>query len=124
MHDFYLSQSLLQSAPPLIIPLLLLCQVLAAMKKRSTSSSYPNVKSLTMRHHFDDYKQFVGLLGTFPRLNRLVLRDNKRHFNQNESLNAEAKSYPKLEVNLPESFMVQLRTIDVTWSQDNNIFHL
>ncbi|XP_057773716.1 F-box/LRR-repeat protein At3g26922-like [Salvia miltiorrhiza] len=84
---------------------------LGAMKM---NSSFPNVKSLELRCCSYDYKRVVGVLELFPKLERLVLQYQKEDGHQDhiESLN------------LPESFVLQLRTVDVTWAEGDDVFPL
>ncbi|XP_057771499.1 F-box/LRR-repeat protein 25-like [Salvia miltiorrhiza] len=84
---------------------------LGAMKM---NSSFPNVKSLQLTCCSYDYKHVVGVLEIFPKLERLVLQYQKEDGHQDhiESLN------------LPESFVLQLRTVEVTWAEGDDVFPL
>lgn len=88
------------------------------MKRRCIGSSFPNVKSLTIQNRFNDYEQFLGLLEIFPQLKRLVLQDNEHYHSQ-----SDAGSHLKFKPNNPKSsFLLQLRTVSITWSEGDTIF--
>ncbi|KAL1552969.1 putative F-box/FBD/LRR-repeat proteinisoform X1 [Salvia divinorum] len=93
-------------------------KVLGAMKMKCAYSAFPNVKSLELRCCVDDYKQVLGILEMFPQLERLKISDKKvvGHQGDTESV--------KFEANPPESFLLRLRKIEVTWSEGYTIFPL
>ncbi|XP_047967354.1 F-box/LRR-repeat protein 25-like isoform X6 [Salvia hispanica] len=93
-------------------------EVVGALKMNCVHSAFLNVKSLELRCCFDDYKQVVGVLAMFPRLEKLIIRDKKE-----EGLQDDTEPL-KFEANIPESFLLQLRTIEVTWSERYDIFPL
>ncbi|XP_057771472.1 F-box/LRR-repeat protein At3g26922-like [Salvia miltiorrhiza] len=95
-------------------------KVLGAMTKRCMNSSFPNVKSLQLGFCFND-KLLVGLLESFPQLKKLVLKCRVGIHENQESLNFDAKSSLKFEAYPPKSFL-QLRTVEVNWFEDDNIF--
>ncbi|XP_047967350.1 putative F-box protein At1g49610 isoform X2 [Salvia hispanica] len=85
-------------------------EVVGALKMNCVHSAFLNVKSLELRCCFDDYKQVVGVLAMFPRLEKLIIRDKKE-----EGLQDDTEPL-KFEANIPESFLLQLRTIEVITS--------
>ncbi|KAL1552973.1 putative F-box protein [Salvia divinorum] len=93
-------------------------KVLGAMKMDGAHPAFPNVKSLELRCSLDDYKQVVGVLEMFPQLERLVIGHKKGHGRQDDT---ESLMF---EANLPESFLLRLRTIEVTLSEGYDIFPL
>ncbi|KAL1552971.1 putative F-box protein [Salvia divinorum] len=94
-------------------------KVLGAMKMKCSRSAFPNVKYLELRCGLHAYKKVVGVLEMFPRLNRLVIRDRKEDGHQDDPESV------KFEASLPhESFLLRLRTIDVTWSEGPGVFPL
>ena len=90
------------------------------MKMKCTRSSFRNVKSLELRCSLDDYKQVVGILEIFPQLERLVIQKMKK-----DTLKDDTESL-KFAAILPhdQSFLLRLRTIEVTWSEGYGIFPL
>ncbi|KAG6409948.1 hypothetical protein SASPL_127992 [Salvia splendens] len=94
-------------------------KVVDAMKMKCTRSAFPNVKSLELRCSLDDYEQVVGILEIFPQLERLVIKNMKKG-----TLKDDTEPL-KFEAILPhESFLLRLRTIEVTWSEGYGIFPL
>ncbi|XP_057773289.1 putative F-box protein At1g49610 [Salvia miltiorrhiza] len=92
-------------------------KVLGVLKRKCMHSSFPNVKSLELSCCFNDYEQIVNHLEIFPQLERLVLEGVRRDdYKDKESL--------KFEANLPNSFLMQLRTIEVTWFNGYSMFPL
>ncbi|XP_047969327.1 F-box/FBD/LRR-repeat protein At1g13570-like isoform X2 [Salvia hispanica] len=57
-------------------------------------------------------------LEMFPQLNRLVIEDEKGNSHQDDTESL------KFEANLPESFLLRLRTVEVTWSEGYGVFPL
>ncbi|KAL1552972.1 putative F-box protein [Salvia divinorum] len=101
------------------VALLYCCtKVLGAMKTKCAHSAFPNVKSLDLRCCFNNCTQVVGILEIFPQLERLVIR------NMIEDARQDDTESLKFEANLPESFLLRLRTIEVTWSESYGIFPL
>lgn len=100
--------------------ILSLYQVLGAMKNRSVHTSFPNVKLLKIGCCHEKYARLVGLLQIFLHLKRIVLQDEIEDFYQDdeEPLEFKVSSY----LNLPKSFLLQLRTIDVTLDNKGGIF--
>ncbi|XP_057771454.1 F-box/LRR-repeat protein At3g03360-like [Salvia miltiorrhiza] len=100
-------------------------KVLDIMKMKHMHSSFPNIKSLDLRCCLYDYKQIVGILEIFPQLERLVLKYNKvdRRRVTNDQVTSDKESL-KFEVNNPESFLLKLRTVEVTWAEGDGVFSL
>lgn len=88
------------------------------MKTKCAHSAFLNVKSLKLRCCLYDYKQVIGALEMFPQLNRLVIEDEKGNSHQDDTESL------KFEANLPESFLLRLRTVEVTWSEGYGVFPL
>ncbi|XP_047964685.1 putative F-box protein At1g49610 [Salvia hispanica] len=94
-------------------------KVVGGLKMNFRHSAFPNVKSLELRCCLDDCKQAVGVLAMFPQLETLVIRGKKEDGLQDDT------EPLKFEANIPESFLLRLRTIEVTWSdQGYDIFPL
>ncbi|XP_057788552.1 putative F-box protein At1g49610 [Salvia miltiorrhiza] len=99
-------------------------EVLESMRSRCLNSSFPNVKSVQLGYRFNDYEILVSLLEIFPQLKKLVLQPKQKdHYHDGrESLSFDDKSYLKFEAKLPKSFVLQLKTIEVTWVDGDNVF--
>ncbi|XP_057771476.1 F-box/LRR-repeat protein At5g02910-like isoform X2 [Salvia miltiorrhiza] len=101
------------------ITLLSCCQkVLGAMIERCMNSSSPNVKSLRLRFH---YSKFVGMIKIFPLSKKLFIEVEERvgFYDEQHSMRAARYIYYMLKENLPMSFVLQLRTVEVTLVEDN-----
>ncbi|XP_057771484.1 uncharacterized protein LOC130991342 isoform X5 [Salvia miltiorrhiza] len=101
-------------------------KVLGAMIERCVNSSSPNVKSLQLKFHFIKQRCFVGMIEIFPLLKKLVVKvraDDRGHYNR-DALNVDPESYLEIEANLPKSFVLQLRSVEVTWIEGDTIFSL
>lgn len=72
-------------------------------------SSFLNAKYLEIKVCSQEYEQIVDILEKFPRLSHLVL-DLTLRDEESES------SCLNFERNPPEFFLLQLRTVDVTWT--------
>ncbi|KAH6756219.1 hypothetical protein C2S53_004318 [Perilla frutescens var. hirtella] len=99
-------------------------KVLGAMKKKSMLQPLLNVKVLVLNNEcFQEYENIVCLLAIFPELEMLVLQPKNEDFAPNRIVANNAKSCPRLEGSLPESFLLQLRIVKVTWTnRDDSIF--
>lgn len=100
-------------------------QVLGLMKEKCAVSSFPNVKCLQIGYRVNDHELLVEcLLDVFPQLKTLILLDREEFgaHDGRESLDFDIKNFHKFEANLPESFRLELRTVEVTWSMGDNIF--
>ncbi|KAH6756217.1 hypothetical protein C2S53_004316 [Perilla frutescens var. hirtella] len=95
-------------------------KVLGAMEKKHLLSPLPNVKFLKLNGILSEGEEIAGLLEIFPELKMLVIEDEddeRCEYHHRESL--------VFERNLPKSFLLQLRTVEVTWcwhEGDNSIF--
>ncbi|KAG6409947.1 hypothetical protein SASPL_127991 [Salvia splendens] len=92
---------------------------LGALKMKCANSAFQNVKSLELTCCLYDCKQVVGILEIFPQLERLVIDEIEEAWllDDTESL--------KFEENIPESFLLRLRTTEVSyWYEGYGIFPL
>ncbi|XP_057771489.1 F-box/LRR-repeat protein At5g02910-like [Salvia miltiorrhiza] len=104
------------------ITLLSCCQkVLGTMIEGCMNSASPNVKSLQLRFH---NPKSVGMIKIFPRSKKLFIEVVKRveFYDEQHSLLGGRFIYFELQNNLPKSFVLQLRTVEVTLVKDNFIF--
>ncbi|XP_057771461.1 F-box/FBD/LRR-repeat protein At5g56420-like [Salvia miltiorrhiza] len=87
---------------------------LGAMIEGYTYSSYPNVKSLLLRFH---YFKFVSMIEISPPLKKLVIEVRERCMfsDLQNSLGVDREIYLELKKNIPMCFVLQLRTIEVTF---------
>lgn len=87
------------------------------MKERCISSTFPNVKTIEIGNYYDIRGELVGILDIFPQLKRLVLKDDRTlHFFKD-------RGEIKCKVSSPKCLLLQLRTIEVSWSRrSDNIF--
>ncbi|XP_057773292.1 uncharacterized protein LOC130992604 isoform X2 [Salvia miltiorrhiza] len=93
-------------------------KVLEVLKRKFMHSSYPNVKSLELSCCFKDYEQIVNHLESFPQLERLVLDGVTRIYSKDDQQSL------KFEANFPNSFLMQLRTVEVIWNYGYIMFPL
>ncbi|KAH6808738.1 hypothetical protein C2S51_026521 [Perilla frutescens var. frutescens] len=97
-------------------------QVLVAMKKKCCLSPLLNVKflKLMINASFDEHRQIVGLLEFFPNLKTLVVQHQNVVIANYSYQVRRARESLEFETNLPISFPLQLRTIEVTWAEGGN----
>lgn len=84
-------------------------QVVGAMKNKDLLSPMANVKFLKLNAYLRESAEIAGLLMIFPKVERLVLED------ADECSFFYSKEPLRFEVNLPESFLLQLKTVEVIW---------
>lgn len=79
------------------------------MKNKDLLSPMANVKFLKLNAYLMESAEIAGLLMIFPKVERLILEDADEcsFFYSREPL--------RFEMNLPESFLLQLKTVEVIW---------
>lgn len=85
-------------------------QVLGVSQKKNLFPPLPNVVFLKLEVHFVELIEMVHLLETFPNLKMLVIEDCS--IQKSPDINAE--DFLVFERNLPKSFLLQLKIIDIT----------
>ncbi|XP_057771481.1 F-box/LRR-repeat protein At3g26922-like isoform X2 [Salvia miltiorrhiza] len=96
-------------------------KVLGAMIERCMNSSSPNVKSLRQRFHCS---KFVGMIEISPLLKKLFIEVGEcvPSYDYRDSLRTDSNVYLQLEKNLPMSFVLELRKVEVTLVEGDILF--
>lgn len=102
-------------------------QVLGAMNKKCLLSPLSKVKFLKFSASFSKHEQIAGLLQIFPKLKRLVIEDKIEgdlvYEDENEDDYQDDRDSLEFEANFPNSFLLHLKTVEVTWVKgDRSIF--
>ncbi|KAH6769738.1 hypothetical protein C2S52_014541 [Perilla frutescens var. hirtella] len=100
-------------------------KVLGDPKKKNLLSPLSNVKFLKLHAYFEGYEDIVNLLEIFPKVKMLVLQEERevQFVNLLTSTKFNAKSCLKFQVHLPDSFLLHLREVEISWADnDDSIF--
>lgn len=73
-----------------------------------------NVTFLKLSGCFREHKKIASILKCFPLVERLVLEE------QTQEQNGGGDESLEFETNLPSLFLLQLRTVEVTWAKGND----
>lgn len=87
--------------------------MLGDLIKKGLFPSSSNAKFLKLNNRSAKYEQVVDVLKIFPKLEMLVL-DMRGHYQHVEEL-------IRFDANLPESFLLKLRRIEITWGERDNL---
>lgn len=91
-------------------------KALGAMKEKHKPSPFPNANYLELIVSSSQvYEQIVGVLEIFPKLRNLVLETTCK---STPPLSKEW--WPEFERDFSDLFLLQLRTVDVSWNKDDD----
>ncbi|KAL8549984.1 hypothetical protein ACS0TY_008707 [Phlomoides rotata] len=82
-------------------------EMIGASQKNNLFSPLPNVEFLEVEVYLNELVKMVNLLGMFPNLKTLVIKDCTYQHSEN---------YSKIEANISRSFLPQLKIIEITSS--------
>lgn len=91
-------------------------KALGAMKEKHKLSPFPNANYLEHRVSKSQvYEQIVGVLEIFPNLKNLVVETTCK-----STPPLWKEGWPMFERNFSDSFLLQLRTVHVSWTKDDD----